>query len=85
MTIVDAWAVLVGEQIAAVTAARVLTRDGTLIVDVATSAWLPELARMESQLLKALRQRSAGAKVRRMRWRLARVAGPLEPLLVVVR
>lgn len=71
-SIVDEWAHLVGEQIAAVTMARMVTRDGTLFVDVATNAWMQELSLMEPQLLKVLRQRPAGASVQRIRWRLAR-------------
>lgn len=81
-TIVDEWLHVVGQQIAAVTAARLVTGDGTLFVDVATRAWLQELSRMEPQLIKALRQRPHGAAVQRIRWRVARVAGPL---LVLVR
>ena len=71
-SIVDEWPLLVGEQIAAVTMARMVTRDGTLFVDVATNAWMQELSLMEPQLLKALKQRPAGASVQRIRWRLAR-------------
>ena len=69
---VDDGPLLVGEQIAAVTMARMVTRDGTLFVDVATNAWMQELSLMEPQLLKALKQRPAGASVQRIRWRLAR-------------
>ena len=72
-SIVDEWPLLVGEQIAAVTAARMVTRDGTLFVDVATNAWMQELSLMEPQLLNALRQRPAGASLERIRWRMARV------------
>ena len=85
MTLSDEWAPVVGAQIAAVTAARMVTRDGTLFVDVATDAWLQELSRMEPRLLRALRQRSAGISVQRIRWRLASVADRLEPLLELVR
>ncbi|HEX5179831.1 MAG TPA: DUF721 domain-containing protein [Gemmatimonadaceae bacterium] len=72
-SIVDAWALLVGEQIASVTMARMITRDGTLFVDVATNAWMQELSLMEPQLLKVLAQHPAGASVQQIRWRLARV------------
>lgn len=72
-SIIDEWPLLVGDQIAAVTMARMVTRDGTLFVDVSTNAWMQELSLMEPQLLKALRQRPAGASVQRIRWRLARV------------
>jgi len=72
-SIVDAWAALVGDQIASVTAARMITRDGTLFVDVATNAWMQELSLMEPQLLKALREHASGAGVERIRWHLARV------------
>lgn len=72
-SIVDEWAALVGEQIASVTAARMVTRDGTLFVDVTTNAWMQELSLMEPQLLKALRERPSGAAVQRIRWRLGRL------------
>lgn len=71
-SIVDEWPLLVGEQIASVTTARMVTRDGTLFVDVATNAWMQELSLMEPQLLIALRQHPAGASIQRLRWRLAR-------------
>jgi len=71
-SIVDEWPHLVGEQIAAVTAARMVTRDGTLFVEVPTHRWMQELSLKEPQLLKALRQRPAGAGVQHIRWRLAR-------------
>ena len=72
-SIVDEWAALVGEQIASVTAARMVTRDGTLFVDVTTNAWMQELSLMEPQLLKALRERPSGESVQRIRWRLGRL------------
>jgi predicted nucleic acid-binding Zn ribbon protein len=71
-SIVDEWAALVGQQIASVTAARMITRDGTLFVDVTTNAWMQELSLMEPQLLKALRERPSGVNVQRIRWRLGR-------------
>jgi predicted nucleic acid-binding Zn ribbon protein len=71
--VVDEWPGVVGEQIAAVTMARMVTRDGTLFVDVATNAWMQELSLMEPQLLKALRERPSGASVQQIRWRLARL------------
>lgn len=72
-SVVDEWPLVVGEQIAAVTMARMVTRDGTLFVDVATNAWMQELSLMEPQLLKALRERPSGASVQQIRWRLARL------------
>ncbi len=72
-SVVDEWPLVVGEQIAAVTLARMVTRDGTLFVDVATNAWMQELSLMEPQLLKALRERPSGTTVHQIRWRLARL------------
>lgn len=71
-SIIPEWARLVGDQIAAVTSAQMVTRDGTLFVDVTTNAWMQELSLMEPQLLKALQAHPAGARIQRLRWRLRR-------------
>ncbi|HEY7877190.1 MAG TPA: DUF721 domain-containing protein [Gemmatimonadaceae bacterium] len=71
-SIIPEWAALVGEQIASVTTAQMVTRDGTLFVDVTTNAWMQELSLMEPQLLKALNSRPGGSTIQRLRWRLKR-------------
>lgn len=71
-SIIPEWSRLVGGQIAAVTSAQMVTRDGTLFVEVTTNAWMQELSLMEPQLLKVLNTHPAGARIQRLRWRLKR-------------
>ena len=47
------WPVLVGEAIAAVTHARSLS-EGTLFVEVRSSAWLMELELMKGEILRRM-------------------------------
>jgi predicted nucleic acid-binding Zn ribbon protein len=71
-SVVDAWAELVGPQIAAVASARRVTADGGLVVEVTTNAWMQELSLMERELLARLRLAPGGAGVRKLLWVLAR-------------
>jgi predicted nucleic acid-binding Zn ribbon protein len=71
--VVDAWAELVGPQIAAVTAPESVTQDGVLRVRVATAAWANELSLMTPRILARLNDRRQG-RVKEIRW----VPGPLE-------
>lgn len=50
-TVVEEWPERVGEQIARVTRARSVS-DGTLVVEVRSSAWLMELNMMKGQILE---------------------------------
>ena len=52
--IIEAWAELVGPQIAAVTAPESVTPDGVLRVRVATAAWANELSLMTPRILARL-------------------------------
>jgi predicted nucleic acid-binding Zn ribbon protein len=70
--VVDAWAELVGPQIAAVTAPESVTQDGVLRVRVATAAWANELSLMTPRILARLNDGRQG-RVREIRW----VPGPL--------
>jgi predicted nucleic acid-binding Zn ribbon protein len=71
-SVVPDWEKLVGPQIASVTAPTSVTSDGTLWVQVTTSAWMNELSLMEPQLLKALNARPGRANIRKIRWQLKR-------------
>ncbi|MBI3791644.1 MAG: DUF721 domain-containing protein [Gemmatimonadetes bacterium] len=72
LRVLEEWPVAVGPTVAAVTRALQLDQQGTLIVDVRTHAWMNELSLLEPELLRALRTRPGGDKVRQIRWRLAR-------------
>ncbi|HLV24884.1 MAG TPA: DUF721 domain-containing protein [Gemmatimonadales bacterium] len=71
-SVLPEWPELVGEQIAAVTAPRSITVDGTLFVAVSTHAWMSELQMLERQLVgrvnERLEARGSGARVQRIRW-----------------
>ena len=71
--VVDAWAELVGPQIAAVTAPESVTQDGVLRVRVATAAWANELSLMTPRILARLNDGRQG-RVKEIRW----VPGPLD-------
>ncbi len=73
LKVLEEWPAAVGPTVAAVTRALQLDKDGTLVVDVRTHAWMNELSLMEPELLRALKQRPGGDRVTRVRWRLARV------------
>ncbi len=61
-SVIPEWEELVGPAIAAVTRPRTVS-NGTLIVGVATSAWLMELEMMKSSLMRRL---NAGKKAGRI-------------------
>jgi predicted nucleic acid-binding Zn ribbon protein len=71
--IIEAWADLVGPQIAAVTAPESVTPDGILRVRVATAAWANELSLMTPRILARLNAGRSG-RVKEIRW----VPGPLD-------
>lgn len=65
---VTLWPEMVGAQIAAVTQARGVGPDGTLLVAVRTSAWMNELSLREPDILRAMRANAEGLRIRRIRW-----------------
>jgi predicted nucleic acid-binding Zn ribbon protein len=71
-SVVDAWAEVVGPQIAAVTRALRTTGDGGLVVEVTTHAWMQELTLMERDLLARLRAASGEDGVTKLLWVHAR-------------
>jgi len=70
--IIEAWAELVGPQIAAVTAPESVTADGVLRVKVASAAWANELSLMSPRILARLNAGRQG-RVKEIRW----VPGPV--------
>jgi len=64
------WPKLVGPQIAAVTAPKSITANGTLFVLVTTNAWMNELSLLEPELLRSLNVKSGRTPIRRIRWLL---------------
>ncbi len=66
------WAGIVGTEIAKVTQAISVDRQGVLLVAVTTNAWMNELAMMEPELLRAINEKSPAKKVEHIRWRLVR-------------
>jgi predicted nucleic acid-binding Zn ribbon protein len=71
-TVVDAWADVVGPQIASVTRALRVTADGGLVVEVTTNGWMQELTLMERELLSRLRGAPGGDGLAKLLWVLAR-------------
>lgn len=65
--VIDAWAELVGPQIAAVTAPESVTQDGVLRVRVATAAWANELSLMTPRILARVNDGRQG-RVKEIRW-----------------
>ena len=65
--VIEAWAELVGPQIAKVTAAGSVTPDGILRVRVATAAWASELSLMSPQILARLNTGRTG-RIKQIRW-----------------
>jgi predicted nucleic acid-binding Zn ribbon protein len=71
--VIPEWSALVGPTIADVTSPLSVSADGTLVVAVATHAWMTELSLMEPELLRALNEgRGTRPAVRRIRWLLRR-------------
>ena len=65
--IVEAWAELVGPQIAAVTAPESVTPDGVLRVRVASAAWANELSLMTPRIIARLNAGRTG-RIKEIRW-----------------
>jgi len=69
---IEDWPGVVGPQIAAVTEAMKITRDGTLFVAVTTNAWMTELSLMEPELVRAMNSHAGARNVRKIRFQLKR-------------
>lgn len=73
--VVAEWGTLVGPQIAAVTRARSVTADGTLMVRVATHGWATELGLMTPRILTRVNG-SQKERVYHIRWQVGPLDGP---------
>ena len=71
--IIEAWAELVGPQIAAVTAPESVTPDGILRVRVVSAAWANELSLMMPKIMARLNAGRRG-RIRELRY----ITGPLD-------
>jgi predicted nucleic acid-binding Zn ribbon protein len=69
------WPDVVGPQIAAVTRARGVSSDGTLVVRVANHAWATELGLMTPRILTRLNGSHQG-RVLHIRWQVGPLDGP---------
>ena len=65
MEVLELWADIVGEKLAAVTNAKVVS-DGALIIEVRNSAWLMELNMMKGDFLVRVNERLSGARIDRV-------------------
>jgi predicted nucleic acid-binding Zn ribbon protein len=68
--VLDEWIRVAGPQIARITEARSISADGTLVVGVATNAWMSELAMHETEFLARLNEGCDRPRVRRIRWQM---------------
>jgi predicted nucleic acid-binding Zn ribbon protein len=66
--VLNAWAEVVGEQIARVTTAQKIER-GVLFVSVATSPWRAELVMRRPQIIKKLNEGAGRVVIREIRFR----------------
>ncbi len=64
-TAVDAWAGVVGEAIARVSRARAV-EEGTLFVEVRSSAWMMELDFMKGDILRRLNEAREGGEIEKI-------------------
>jgi predicted nucleic acid-binding Zn ribbon protein len=70
--VIPEWPRLVGPQIAAVTQPDSVSPDGTLFVNVATSAWMNELQLMAPQIMARVNAGRGAGRIRTIRWLLTR-------------
>jgi predicted nucleic acid-binding Zn ribbon protein len=70
--IVQQWAELVGDHIAAVTRAEVVGANGVLIVSVKTHAWMSELALLEREILSTINRAIPQNPIQKIHWQLMR-------------
>jgi len=66
------WEEAVGAQIAAVTTARSIAENGTLVVGVKTNGWMQELAMMQRALIAKVNKQAGKEIVKKIRWELQR-------------
>lgn len=72
---VEDWETIVGEQIARATAPRTV-RNGKLIVEVRSSAWMSELVLMKNKILQRLNEGKKKGKITDIFFRLGEIETP---------
>lgn len=72
LRVLEEWPAAVGPRIAAVTRAVTIDKEGTLVIEVRTHAWMQELSLLERELLQTVRTRPGGNAVARLKWRFGR-------------
>ena len=70
--VIPEWPQLVGPQIAAVTQPESVAPDGTLFVNVTTSAWMTELQLMAPEIMARVNAGRCAGRIRTIRWLLSR-------------
>ena len=70
--VIPEWPQLVGPQIAAVTQPESVAPDGTLFVNVTTSAWMTELQLMAPEIMARVNAGRGAGRIRTIRWLLSR-------------
>ncbi|MGH7711781.1 MAG: DciA family protein [Gemmatimonadaceae bacterium] len=70
--VVQQWPALVGEHIAAVTRAEVISEKGVLIVSVKTHAWMSELSLLEREILATINRATPQNPIQKIHWQLMR-------------
>lgn len=66
-SVISAWQELVGPKIAEVTTPQEVRKDGTLVVNVKSAAWMQELQLMEPAIREQLNK--SGKNVKKIVWR----------------
>jgi predicted nucleic acid-binding Zn ribbon protein len=70
--IIEQWPELVGDHIAAVTRAEVVSANGVLVVSVKTHSWMSELALLEREILSTINRALPQNPILRIHWQLMR-------------
>ncbi|MGQ0639956.1 MAG: DciA family protein [Gemmatimonadaceae bacterium] len=70
--VVQEWPTLVGNHIASVTRAEVVSAKSVLIVSVKTHAWMSELALLEREILATINRTTPHNPILKIHWQLMR-------------
>ena len=70
--VVQEWSSLVGDHIAAVTRAEVVSANNVLIVSVKTHSWMSELALLEREILTTINRATPRNPIVKIHWQLMR-------------
>lgn len=70
--VVQEWPTLVGDHIAAVTRAELVSANNVLVVSVKTHAWMSELALLEREILTTINRVTPQNPIAKIHWQLMR-------------